>query len=171
VLLELIATIALGLGAGGLLLGLARITGGRLPRWVAPVAGGAAMFAFMLWNEYTWYERAVAGLPEGARVAESYSHASWLQPWTVAVPRIARFAAVVPPEEEAGAAPAGALRADVLLVARFEPVLRLPHLFDCAAGRRVALPGREMAADPARLDWTAPGPDDPLLRAACTGPA
>lgn len=168
-ILILIASVALGLGAAGVVLGLARLSGGRLPRWAAPVAGGLAMFAFMLWNEYSWFDRAVAGLPGDAAVAETYPHSSWLQPWTLAVPRIARFAAVAP----SGPAPEGYRRADVLLVTRFEGIRVLPHLFDCATGRRALLPGGELPGGAERLaalDWTDPEGEAPLVRAACALP-
>ncbi|MEO0661118.1 MAG: hypothetical protein AAFZ87_06250, partial [Planctomycetota bacterium] len=44
-----------------------------------PVAAGLAMFAFTLWQEYTWFDRSTAVLPEGARVAETYDYASAIQ--------------------------------------------------------------------------------------------
>ncbi len=171
--LHLIATVAIGLGAAGLLLGLGRLFGG-LPRWGAPVAAGLAMAAFLLWSEYSWFDRARAGLAPGARVAEAYPYSSWLQPWTMLVPRVSRFAAV----EVADPAPypdrPAYLRADVLLVARLEGARRLPHLFDCARTRRAALTAGALAAfesgtppDPEGLDWIVPEGQDALIDAAC----
>lgn len=164
-LFVLLATVALGLGAAGIVLLIARLLG--LPRWAAPLAGGAAMMAFMLWNEYTWFDRARAALPEGARVAVAYEHRSLFQPWTLARPRVARFAAVDPAPGRAAPDPAW-MTADVILAARFEPTRAVPHVFDCAAGRRAALP--EAGAAGAKLDWIAAGPDDPLVAAACDRP-
>jgi len=158
----LIAAIALGLGAAGLAMSLPRLFGRRAPRWLGPAAGGLAMFAFMLWNEYTWFDRTVASLPAGTVVAETYAHSSVLQPWTLAVPRIARFAAVIPSGETAE----GLLRARVLLAERLEGQRSVPHLFDCAHRARAVLPAGTGPAKASALDWSAP-PDDPLIAAAC----
>jgi len=158
----LIAAIALGLGAAGLAMTLPRLVGRRPPRWLGPVAGGAAMFAFMLWNEYTWFERTVANLPDRAVVAETYPYSSVVQPWTLVAPRVARFAAVLPQ----GRTDSGMLRAEVVLAERFAGHRRLNVLFDCEARRRAPVPSGGASPDPAALDWTAP-PDDPLIAAAC----
>lgn len=158
----LIAAIAIGLGAAGLALGLPRLLGLRAPRWLGPAAAGLAMFAFMLWNEYTWYDRSLAALPEGTVVAETYPHSSVFQPWTLVAPRIARFAAVLPK----GRTETGLIEADVVLAERFSGHYRVPHLFDCADGRRAPLPPGEGPVKASALDWTAP-PDDPLIAAAC----
>ena len=167
-LFVLIATIVTGLGAAGLVMGLGRLTGRPLPRYAAPIAGGAAMFVFMLWNEYTWYDRSVAALPGGATIAQTVPYSSPIQPWTMVWPRVIRFAAVDPVEGEAPGG-SGLVRADVILVARFQDTYRIPHLFDCAGQRRAALPAGGSPADPGGLDWVEPGPDDSLLDAACAG--
>lgn len=158
----LIAAIAIGLGAAGLVRGLPALVGWSAPRWLAPAAGGLAMFAFMLWNEYTWFERSLAALPPGTVVAESYEHASVFQPWTLAAPRVTRFAAVRP----RGRTAEGYLEADVILAARFTDDRAVPHLFDCRRGRRAVLPPGEGPVKASALDWAAPA-DDPLIKAAC----
>lgn len=165
-LLILFAAVALGLGAAGAVLMLPRLVGLHPPRWIAPLTGGVAMFAFMLWNEYTWFDRAAAALPPGVVVAETYDHASALQPWTLAVPRITRFAAV--DLEGAARHPdhPGTLLADVMLVERFSGTVRVPQIFDCTAGRR-ALPPEDLdTTDWDRLRWEGTG-EDALVRAAC----
>jgi len=158
----LIAAVILGLGAAGLALGLPRLAGRRAPRWVGPAAAGAAMFAFMLWNEYSWFERSLAALPPETRVAETYARSSIVQPWTLIVPRVARFAAVIPQQTRSDEL----RRADVVLVERFAEEFRIPHLFDCMRGRRAALSAGDVPDDPTALDWSAPA-DDPLIAAAC----
>lgn len=163
-LLTLIATVAAGLGAAGLAIGLGRLLGWR-PRWLAPVTGGLAMFAFVLWSEYSWFDRARAALPEGARIAETYAYSSWLQPWTVAVPRVARFAAVVTEGE------GRYRRARVILAERLTGTLELTAMIDCAEGRRAALAPGAGTPDLATLDWSAPDPSDALVSTACQGAA
>ena len=92
--LELIAVFAAGFGAAGLVLCLNIITRGRLPKWVMPVAAGAAMIGFTIWSEYTWYPRTLLTLPEGIEVAETYEHSAFYRPWTYAKPFVNRFLAV-----------------------------------------------------------------------------
>ncbi|MEM6971577.1 MAG: hypothetical protein AAF577_02135 [Pseudomonadota bacterium] len=185
-ILILVASIAIGLGAAGIVIGGAKLMRLKPPRFLGPVAGGIAMAAFMLWNEYTWFDRAQASLPEGARVAETYEHATWIQPWTLAVPRVTRFAAVSLEGTSNGAGggtsevvedSAELRRGWVVLAARFEGTQRIPVLFDCTTRRRAALTETAQAGieagtapDPATLDWTEGGGSDPLLAAAC-GPA
>ncbi|MEO1470600.1 MAG: hypothetical protein AAFV86_16260 [Pseudomonadota bacterium] len=163
----LIATLTVGLGAAGLVLGPAKLLGRRAPRWAAPVAAGLAMFAFTLWQEYTWFDRSTAVLPEGARVAETYDYASAIQPWTLVWPRVWRFAAVVPGEAGEG----GLLNATVLLAQRFADTVAIPHVIDCAAGRRAPVPPGAASGNPEALSWTEGGAGDPLVAAACDGRA
>lgn len=176
----LLATVALGLGAAGLVLGLGKLTGLKPPRWMAPVAGGLAMFVFMLWNEYTWFDRSKATLPPDAEIAEAYPYTSWVQPWTLAAPRVTRFVAVAPAGAELAQPYAGRpeLRlADVIPHQRFEGSVRVPHLFDCAGSRRAALSPADWSAirsaaapEPEGLAWVSPGAEDPLIRTACPTP-
>lgn len=165
-LLVLIATITIGAGVGGLVLGLGRLLGGQIPRWVAPVAGGLAMFAFMLWNEYSWYGRAQAVLAPEARIAQTRLYASWVQPWTLAVPRVAGFVSVSL-SDAAPYADRPALSFGVVTVhGRLEDPQQIAHLFDCRASRRAAIDATP-PADPETASWVDAGPDDPLIRAAC----
>ncbi|MEM6679514.1 MAG: hypothetical protein AAF675_16750 [Pseudomonadota bacterium] len=166
-ILVLIGTVAIGLGSAGILFLTSKVTGVKPPTGVAPIAAGIAMFAFMLWNEYSWFDRAQDGLPAGAAVADTIEHSSVFQPWTMAIPRVVRFAAIdAGPSAAAAAAPThpGLLRADVILAERFGETLRLPHLFDCTGSRRAALPATD--ALPGELDWVISG-TDPLIKTAC----
>ncbi|WP_041795163.1 hypothetical protein [Pararhodospirillum photometricum] len=61
---------------------------GRRVLW-AVVGGGVliAVIAFGIWNRYTWVNRAVAALPRGMVVIERERVSSFLEPWTLLVPR------------------------------------------------------------------------------------
>ncbi|MEM1346436.1 MAG: hypothetical protein AAGI34_17880 [Pseudomonadota bacterium] len=163
-LLTLIAAIACGFGAAGLVLLAPKLFGKRAPRWLVPAAAGIAMFAFMLWENYSWYERARLGLPEGVVVARTYPHAGLLQPWTYLVPKINRFDAVDRSGARTHPEAPDVVLADVLLVQRFAGTLRLAQLFDCASAR-YADPDEAALADPTAAAWKdAPAP---LIAAAC----
>ncbi len=166
----LIATLAVGLAAGGLVWGVRRLTGNRLPRYAMPIAAGFAMFAFVLWNDYSWFERMVASLPDDTRVARTYTDLSLWRPWTYLVPRINRFAAVDLAAARRHPDHPDLVLAEVVLLTRLEPELRVRQLFDCARWRRGDLTAETRFADDGRLDgvrWSRPDPEDPLVRAAC----
>lgn len=168
--LSLFAAIFAGLGAAGIVLALPRLFGFRAPKWLAPAAAGFTIFAFALWNEYSWFSRTAGALPEGIEVAATYTASSVIQPWTLVVPRINRFAAVDRAAARRNPALPGLMLADVLLFARFEPARRVPHVFDCAGGRRAEVTAATAFGDdggPVDPGWVDAGADDPLIAAAC----
>ena len=69
--LELIATVFAGLAVAGVVMLVNRMTGGKLPRWFVPVAAGLGMIGTTISNEYSWYDRTVATLPEGLEIAQT----------------------------------------------------------------------------------------------------
>lgn len=167
----LVAAFCVALGAAGLVMGVFRLVLGRkAPKWVGPAAGGAAMFTFMLWNEYTWFERSEAALPDTVRIAETYQHASALQPWTLAVPRVYRYAAVDLTTARTNPALPEHVLAEIMLVTRFQPTLRIPQVFDCALRRRGVVDDLAALGGPDTLDlvdWARGDPEDTLVAAAC----
>ncbi|MEO1190053.1 MAG: hypothetical protein AAFW60_13380, partial [Pseudomonadota bacterium] len=66
---ELIAVVVAGFAGAGVALLLNKVVGGRLPRWIIPIAAGLAMFATTIAHDYCWYERTAASLPDGLEVA------------------------------------------------------------------------------------------------------
>ncbi|MCB2053009.1 MAG: hypothetical protein KDE35_02050 [Geminicoccaceae bacterium] len=172
-LVELVATFALGLGTAGLVWLAHRLSGGRLPGYLAPVAAGAAMLVFTIWSEYSWFERTRAGLGGRVEVARSFEESSAWQPWTLLVPRTTRFTAVDLATVRRNEAQPGMVMADVYLVARRQPVLRVTQFYDCDGHRRAdARDGLELSGDgaPVNARWVAVGRDDAVLRAVCPKP-
>jgi len=166
--LELIATFVAGVGAAGLVMGLNRIFKRRLPRWLMPVAAGAAMIAYAVWSEYSWADRTVSGLPPGVvEVARIEDRIAW-KPWTYLAPQATRLMAV-----DAGAAARRPDTPEIRLVtlylfARWQPTRSVPVLVDCAAPARADTSDAALE-DPAAADWRPLSPDDPLIGAVCTG--
>lgn len=171
--LILVATVALGLGAAGLVLGLGRLFGLKPPRWVAPVAGGLAMFAFMLWLEYSWFARSRDALPEGARIAETHAYATWMRPWTLLIPRTEAFTEI---EIRGGVPETSHIWGFVGYHQQMQDTKRIPVAFDCAARRLAPLSAagwqalRAGEAPPEPIDWTLATSDAAVLRAACLTP-
>lgn len=169
-LLELIATVVLGLGAAGLVMTLNLVSGKRLPGWLIPSGAGAAMLAFIIFMEYSWAERTTNGLPEGVMVASVSGESMWYRPWTYLRPLSLRMVAVDTRRHRQHPDQPDQVMTTVLLLGRWMPVHEVPVVFDCAAGRRADLhAGVQMLPDGqlANANWRRLETDDPALRIAC----
>ncbi|MFP4275128.1 MAG: hypothetical protein ACLFRU_08890 [Paracoccaceae bacterium] len=165
--LELIATFVAGLAGAGLAMLVRRISGGRLPRWITPVAAGAAMLGVTISSEYGWYERTRAALPDGFTVARTVEERAWWRPWTLAAPYVERFVVVDRGSIRENSAYPDERLADLYFFGRWSPVRQVELRVDCATGRR-ALPG-DGAGD--TVHWQEVGTGDPLVVAVCAGTA
>jgi hypothetical protein len=169
-ILEFVATLALGFAAGGVALLLRRLSGGRAPAWLVPVAAGAGMLGYAVWSEYTWFPRTQEALPQGVEViATAESSVVW-KPWTLIWPQTTRLLAVDAAGARTHEAAPGWVIADVLAMERFAPSAAGPVLVDCTEGRSAELAdGVEFDADgvPRPESWTELAADDPLLDALC----
>lgn len=170
-LLELIATVVLGLGAAGLLMGLNVLSGKRLPAWLIPAGAGTAMLAFIIAMEYSWAARTQESLPSGVEVASLSSESMWYRPWTYIRPLSLRMVAVDTRRNRRHPDQAEQVMTTVLLLGRWMPVHEVPVVFDCAGRRRADLhAGVEILSDGrlSNADWRRLVPDDPALRIACS---
>ncbi len=168
--LELIATVFAGLAAAGVMMLLGRLTGGRLPRWLTPVAAGLAMIGVTIASEYGWYNRTVSTLPEGLTVAETVEKTAFYQPWTYLVPYIDRFVAVDAGTLRSHPDVPGQHIAQLYFFGRWSPVTEVPVLVDCDGSRRADLmDNTSFGADGAVLDvdWIAVDSDDPIVATVC----
>ncbi|MCB4824978.1 hypothetical protein [Roseicella aerolata] len=172
-LFQLLGTVVLGVAAAGVLLVAYRTLGRRAPRWILPVAAGAAMLGFHIWSEYTWFRRTAAALPPPLTVAMAPASTSIIQPWTLVVPRVERFAAIDPRAIRWNERAPGLRMVEVFLIARYMPTFTTLQLFDCATPRRADVP-RDLALDPGDMPqgavWVELDPADPLRRAVCAAP-
>lgn len=169
-LMEFFAAIALGFGAAGVALMARRLSGGRLPRTLVPVAAGLGMLGFAIWSEYSWFDRHSGALPEGIVVTTSVRESSGWRPWTWAAPFITRYAAVNAAGARQNPNLPGMVLADVYLVSRHAPPIVVPHIVDCRAGRSAELLGEVSFDDeglPKDAPWRPLAADDPLYRALC----
>ena len=168
--IELIATIFAGIACAGVAMLLNRVTGRRLPRWVMPVAAGAGMLAMTISNEYTWFSRTAAQLPEGIEVAMTVDEQSWWRPWTQIAPYTKRFVAVDTGNAMTNDALPEQRMADLYFFGRWSPVNQAPMAFDCGAARSALLiDGAEFAENGAitNADWQDMPADDPILAMVC----
>lgn len=158
--IELLGVAAVGIGAAALLyagMHLLRQFGLAPARWLMPAGIGLAMISYAIWNDYAWYDRAVARLPPGAQVLLVGRDSQLWAPWTYLAPAAIRFAAIDPAGISDTAE--GNRRAGIILVERRGPMLVVPQEFDCANG----------LVRPARGAWSPPGPSDPAYSVVCKG--
>lgn len=169
-LFEILALVAAGFAAGGAALALHRLSGRRLPRWTVPAAAGAAMLAYAVWSEYSWFARTAGALPADVTVAAKNRDAALWRPWTYVFPVTDLFAAVDRRTRRTHPAAPGQVMVDVHLIGRWQPVRSATVLFDCPGHRRADLAaGVDFAPDGtvAAAAWQPLPADDPVLLAAC----
>lgn len=87
----LVAIVFSGLGAAGIALMLRKLSRNKLPKWIIPVFAGAAMLAYQISYEYSWYEHQRQLQPEGALVVATESIPSAWRPWTFHIPMVTAF--------------------------------------------------------------------------------
>ncbi|MEJ6401965.1 hypothetical protein [Yoonia sp. 2307UL14-13] len=167
---ELIATVFAGVACAGIAMLLNIATGRRLPKWIMPVAAGLGMIGMTISNEYTWFDRTAARIPEGVEIAMTVDEQSWLRPWTKAWPYTKRFVAVDTATARKNTNLPDQRLADLYFFGRWSPVNQAPMLFDCAGGRSALLiDGADFADDGsvADADWQAMPDSDPILKLVC----
>ncbi|PTW51606.1 hypothetical protein [Rhodovulum kholense] len=164
--IELIAIIVAGIGTGGLVLVVNRLTGRRLPRFAVPLAAAVAMLAYALWSEHTWGARTVASLPEGVVEVTHVDETIAWKPWTLVAPVTTRLmAANLIGAQSRPDAPEVRL-VELYLLARWHAARTVTVLIDCAAPARAEATDATLT-DPAVADWQPLAPGDPLVRAIC----
>lgn len=170
--LELIATFVAGFAGAGMMMLVVRLFRGRLPRWLIPVAAGAAMLGATISSEYSWYSRTSGNLPEGVTVAHTVEGKAMYRPWTYLLPYTERFMAVDTATLRRNEAQPGMVLAELLFFGRWQPVQKLAVMFDCVGHRQTQLPEEVNFDDNGALIgavWVPIPADDPALVIACGG--
>lgn len=168
--LELIATIFAGIAFAGVVMVINKFTGGRLPKWVAPVAAGLGMIGMTISSEYSWYDRTKDSLPDGMTVVQEVESRALYRPWTYAVPFVNRFAAIDTVSVRTNEQVPEQRLVDLYFFGRWAPVSKLPVAVDCAQNLRANLAdGAEFGADGqlVNADWITGTTDDPIIEATC----
>lgn len=91
---HLVAVFITGLGCGGIAFLAMRISRGRLPTWIVPVAAGVGMLGYQIYYDYSWFDFKQSQLPEGAVVIESSRTSISWKPWTYLLPLTTRFSLI-----------------------------------------------------------------------------
>ncbi|CUH48148.1 MULTISPECIES: hypothetical protein [Ruegeria] len=168
--LELIGTIFAGFAFAGIVMVLNKVTGGRLPRWMTPVAAGLGMIGMTITSEYSWYDRTRDTLPEGMTVIQEVESRAFYRPWTYAVPFVDRFAAIDAGSVRTNEQVPEQRLVELYLFGRWAPVSKLPVVVNCKEFSRANLADGAEFADDGRLlnaDWIDVTASDPIVEATC----
>ncbi len=169
---ELIATLFVGLGTAGLVMLARKVSRGRLPRWLTPSLAGVAMIGFVIWSEYTWYDRTQATLPDGVSVAWKNEERQVYRPWTYLAPMTDRFIALDLATMRTHPDLPGQRMLDLYLMGRWAPIRQVRVVMDCDRNLRADLAEDARISDSGAIEnasWVAMAADDPVLQAACRG--
>ncbi|WP_295315055.1 hypothetical protein [Roseobacter sp.] len=167
---ELIGTLVAGGVMALLVWAVNRFTGGRLPKWLMPVAAGLAMLIATISSEYGWYARTTATMPRGLVVAQPVEERVFYRPWTYVRPYISRFVAVDRARMRSHPQQPDQYIADLVIYGRWARTATVPVLVDCAGMRRADLAdGAEFGAggEVISAQWIALDAGDPVLQAVC----
>ncbi|MGJ8606047.1 MAG: hypothetical protein ACSHXH_18170 [Marivita sp.] len=161
--LELIAVIVAGIAGAGVMMLVARISGGRIPKWMIPVAAGAAMLGTTIASEYGWYARTSAALPDGVEVVQTADSTAFYRPWTYLAPYTDRFIALDTGNVRANTEDTALYMADIYFFRRWTTVQSVELMVNCQTGQR-ADPAFGDGGDPVWRDTTT---DDPIVSSVC----
>lgn len=167
---ELLATVFAGLGAAGIVLSLRFLTARRLPRWTIPMSAGAAMLAFQIYSEYTWFSHQKSLLPNDVVVAKNIEETSVWRPWTFFAPQTIRFIAVRVSEGAINKLNPDVVLAELYFFERRHMAKKVPQVFHCAEMARADFSEELKIPEPgdkAGEQWLALPADDPVLLAVC----
>ncbi len=160
--------------AGALLIGVSaaalvalpfRLMRKPIPKGILPIAGGVALVSFVLWNDYSWFDRTRGELPERVVVLDEARYSGAIQPWTLAFPRVNAFVAMDPETARRNENLPGIVMTDVYYLRRYAPTLTSAHLVDCNERRSAVManePDFDEGGMPRDLEWR-DGPIDQAL--------
>ena len=168
--LELIAAVFAGVAAAGVAMLARRLSGGRLPGWVMPVAAGATMILFAVSMEYSWFRRTSADFPPDVVIAEVHEVRALWRPWTYLAPLVDRFVAFDAVALRSNPAVPHQRIVELMFFGRWQPVRLAPMVIDCDAHRAAPLSADvslEASGAIGAADW-APLPEgDATFTAVC----
>lgn len=166
-LTNLAVTIAMGAIGAGIVFLIAHLTGWKKPGSAYLIAAAAGMLGFAIYDEYSWFDRAVAGMPTTHQVVRSYGTSIAYQPWTFAVPRIYKFDAVDMASARANPKAPDLLLIKVLRVTRNVSSEAVTTLVECRRSRFAEITPLTTFDDaglPSNADWQSLD-DHPQMRA------
>lgn len=172
--LDLLATALIGLTAGGMVWLAYRTRRRKPPGFLIPLATGAAMLGYAIWNEYSWASRAIAAFPPGFEVIDRIPQSSPWQPWTYLVPRTSRMIVLDRVQMRRNPRYPGLVLIELVLLERLLPAKRVMLIVDCRNARRSDVTDGGLGFDhglPPENVWAPLQRDGALFKSVCPTPA
>lgn len=167
---EFVATVFAGLGAAGIALLLRKVSRQRAPRWIIPVFAGAAMLAFQVHSEYSWYPYQASRLPSGVVVVKTVEHQAVWRPWSYLYPQTLRFIAADVANASVNTQNAELKLVDLYFFERRATARRVPVVLHCGQFARADFSEQlQIPQAGAKLSeqWQMLNKDDALISAVC----
>lgn len=168
---EFVATVFAGLGAAGIALLLRKVSRQRAPRWIIPVFAGAAMLAFQVHSEYSWYPYQASRLPSGVVVVKTVEQQAVWRPWSYLYPQTLRFIAADVANASVNKQNTDLKLVDLYFFERRATARRVPVVLHCGQFARADFSEQlQIPEAGAKLSeqWQMLNKDDALISAVCT---
>ncbi|KZB69496.1 hypothetical protein AUP42_00335 [Thalassospira lucentensis] len=166
----ILTTVVVGFACAGVVMLLFRLWGRKAPKYVIPFVAAIGMFAYMIWDEYSWFDRYSSRLPGQISIVQTFADENPFAPWTLISAPVNRFTAIDSEKIVVNPDNPDQKRVTTLLLKKGAETLALTHLVECGANRRGYITAQtELDANgfPTGLDeWFAMNDDDPL-RSVC----
>lgn len=169
--MSLVSVFALGLAIAAFIFATFKTLRRKPPKYLIPVAAGGGMLVFGIYNEYSWFYRYSADLPDSIEVVETFSVSKVWQPWTYVVPRINSFLALDHDKTRRHEKYPQYRSVHAFQVSRDKPDMPVYlALLDCDKARLIPL-ANDVALDaeglPVGVQWNSVQEADKLFAAAC----
>lgn len=79
---HLIAVVIVGVSTGGIMFALRKLSRNRIPKGLIPIAASLAMFWYLAYYDYSWYEFKASLLPDDAVIVSTQQTKSPFRPWS-----------------------------------------------------------------------------------------
>ncbi|KZB51710.1 MULTISPECIES: hypothetical protein [Thalassospira] len=166
----ILTTVVVGFACAGVVMLLFRLWGRKAPKYVIPFVAAIGMFAYMIWDEYSWFDRYSSRLPGQISIVQTFADENPFAPWTLISAPVNRFTAIDSEKIVVNPDNPDQKRVTTLLLKKGAETLALTHLVECGANRRGYITAQtELDANgfPTGIDeWFAMNDDDPL-RSVC----
>jgi hypothetical protein len=164
-------TVVVGFACAGLILLAFRITGRKAPKYLIPLTAALGMFGYMIWNDYSWFDRVSSRLPPQVTITQTYDSATAYKPWTLIKAPINRFSAIDESKTIANPANIAQKQITTIYLQKGHPAMATTRLIDCDT-REASFITPDTPLDengfPTRLDDSRQkADDDPALKLAC----
>lgn len=141
-----------------------------MPRSLIPLVVGGCVISYGIYSEYTWESRTLAQLPESIAVVHRMAGRSAFSPLSYVIERTDQLSMVDTANMRRHPDYPDYAMVDLLLMARFTPVVRVRQLVDCRGSRRADLsvdPVFDQQGLPIGLQWDVLPTEHALLNTVC----